>query len=98
MSMDLLHIICDLNAQSLIPQSCVDVTLQLNITDYNKAMRAVNHIQSNIQTSPNPYQYLMKVCDVLYRKDNETLQRIVADIRDQLRQQVKTGMCHHLIV
>lgn len=82
-SLDINHIVSELNAQSLITESLYDDIISVHgISDYQKAMKIVRHIQTTIKTSPN---HLMKVCDVLYR--HETLQEIVTDIRDQLWQQ-----------
>lgn len=73
---DIDRIVNRLNAHKVIMQSFFEDIISVDcISNYRKAMKVVNHIQTTIKTSPDPHQHLMKVRDVLYQ--HETLQGIV---------------------
>ena len=91
-SSDLPHVINRLNAQSLIPKTSVDLVSLTGVTDYNKATRVTSQIQSFIDSSSSPTQYLVDVCHVLLKQENEKIKAIVTTMLKQLGKPVCQGM------
>ena len=70
----------------MIPQQAFDDALVMGLTDYNKAMKLLRVIQGQLESSPNPDQYLIDICHVLINQQDPTLIDIANSILHQLGQ------------
>uniref|UniRef100_A0A1X7T002 NACHT domain-containing protein n=2 Tax=Amphimedon queenslandica TaxID=400682 RepID=A0A1X7T002_AMPQE len=78
-----------LHAKGLIPQQAVDDVLVMGVmTDYTKAMKLVNVIEKQLESSLNPEQYLIDICHVLINQQHCTLTDIATSILHQLGQSI----------
>ena len=69
----------------MIPQQALDDVLVMGVmTDYNKAMKQVRIIQTQLEASLTPDQYLIDICHVLINQQHQTLTDIATNILHQL--------------
>ena len=84
-SNDVLRVTNGLYSKGLIPQQALDDVLVMGVmTDYNKAMKQVRIIQTQLEASLTPDQYLIDICHVLINQQHQTLTDIATNILHQL--------------
>lgn len=80
----------DLVTEKLIPLSLYDdVTTTTSYSTYRKGSKIVRELHNQIQSSKDPRQTLLNICQVLLRQDNQKLKDIGADMKSQLIGTVK---------
>ena len=91
-SVNLCNITDALYAKDLIPQQAKEETHVLGRIDKEKASKLVNVIETQLESSLNPEQYLIDVCHVLINQQHCTLTDIATFILHQLGECVCTSI------
>ena len=80
----------DLVTEKLIPLPLYDgVTTTTSYSTYQKGSKIVRELHNRIQSSKDPGQTLLNICQVLLRQDNQKLKDIGGDMKSQLTGTVK---------
>ena len=80
----------DLVTEKLIPLPFYDdVTTTTSYSTYQKGSKIVRELHNRIQSSKDPRQTLLNICQVLLRQDNQKLKDIGGDMKSQLTGTVK---------
>ena len=80
----------DLVTEKLIPLSLYDdISTTTSYSTYRKGSKIAQELHNQIQSSKDPRQTLLNICQVLLRQDNQILKDIGADMKSQLIGTVK---------
>ena len=90
--MNLCNITNALYAKDLILQQAKEEMHVLGVTDKEKTSKLVNVIETTLESSLNPEQYLIDVCHVLINQQHCTLTDIATSILHQLGECVCTSI------
>ena len=70
----------------IIKEEYDDITTTPSYSAYVKGRKVVRELQRQIQTSKEPKQTLLKICDVLLSIDDQGLKDIATKIKDGMEQ------------
>uniref|UniRef100_A0A1X7US30 NACHT domain-containing protein n=1 Tax=Amphimedon queenslandica TaxID=400682 RepID=A0A1X7US30_AMPQE len=98
-SQNLYKITTELHAKGLIPQQAFDDVLVMGVmTDYTKAMKLMNVLHGQLESSFNPEQDLIDICHVLINQQHRTLTDIATSILHQLGQSIPDNVSSHTML
>ena len=71
-------------SETLVGHDILQSTTIDSIPKYQKARKIVHEIYSQLQAHSEPKQYLIQICNVLLKQDNQRLKDIANSIKDKL--------------
>ena len=82
---NLIRVINELSSASLIPlHKKREIITTTGLSDYNKSTNLVMFIESELDASLNPGQFLIDICHVLINQQHQRLKNIATSILQQL--------------
>ena len=84
-SENLFLVINELCSKELIPRhKKSEILTKTGLSHYEKSTNLVIFIESELEASLNPDQYLIDICHVLIKQENQTLKSIATSMLQQL--------------
>ena len=71
-------------SETLVGHDILQSTTIDSVPKYQKARKIVHEIYSQLQAHSEPKQYLIQICNVLLKQDNQRLKDIANSIKDKL--------------
>ena len=94
---NLIRVINELSSASLIPpHKKREIITTTGLSDYNKSTNLVMFIESELDASLNPDQFLIDICHVLINQQHQTLKNIATSILQQLGKPVHVYNYGHI--